>query len=518
MSTPISDGSALPPDSEAINVGRQTARGSGLMIIARLTTRLIDFLTMLTLTRMLLPADFGLVAIAMTLVSVAEAALDLPINQALLRLPRVTQSHYDTAFSLSLLRGVGLFAIFLVAAHSLAALYDDPRLVWLVIALGFAPVLRGLASPKLVEYQKKLSFWRDFVLEISGKLAAFVAGTGVALLTRSYWAIAVCTIFTPLAITVYSYYFAPYRPRWSLARLNVFYGFIGWASAASAVGSLTWQFDRLLLGRVSSLAHLGLFTTASDFSAIPSSALLTPIVRPLLAAFSRIQNDPARLADSYQRASSAVVSIGLPMLVGVSLTAEPLVFIVFGPRWMEAAHYVRWLSLTWIPALVAFPVVPLLMALGKMRLFLSRNVIEIIIKIPIAIVGVFAYGFIGIIIARFVSELLADILCLFIVRRLLGLSLAEQLNACWRAVLAIVTMVVAISLVLNILPAATTFANALLNLIVVASLGAIIYGSVLMTAWLAAGRPNSIESMIWTFVTRALANRRWFGAPPISND
>jgi O-antigen/teichoic acid export membrane protein len=102
-------------------------------------SRVIDLITMLILALLLSPADFGLVVIAMTMVLIVESVLELPISQALVRLPEIKESYYDTAFSLAVLRGVLLWAAICVIATPFAHFYHQPGLVRLIQVLGRGP-------------------------------------------------------------------------------------------------------------------------------------------------------------------------------------------------------------------------------------------------------------------------------------------------------------------------------------------------------------------------------------------
>ena len=219
----------------------RTAAGASLLIAQRLITRFIDLGTLFVLGRLLSPGDFGLVAIAMSLILVVEAILELPLNQALVRLPTLTKAHYDTAFTVGLMRGLGLALILLAAAWPFALLYDDSRLAALVAALAIAPAVRGLSSPRLAEYAKKLDFRRDFAMELVAKSLAFGISVSFALMTGSYWSIAIGTIITPLTMVAASYVLAPYRPALSFKEWHAFAGFLGWASASQAIGALNWR-------------------------------------------------------------------------------------------------------------------------------------------------------------------------------------------------------------------------------------------------------------------------------------
>jgi PST family polysaccharide transporter len=480
-------------------IGRKTAMGGILMIGVRLLTRCIDLAAMLVLARLLVPTDFGLVAIAVSAVVIIESALDLPLNQALLRLTVVTRAHYDTAFTLAVLRVAVLTSILLLGAAPFARFYGDPRLFWLVCVLAIGAGARGLTSPCLTEFQRNMSFWRDFVIQLVGKGLGFMVGVATALATDSYWSIAVGSLVSPLAAVAGSYWFAPYRPRFSLQEIPAFSGFVGWMSAGQMISALTWQSERLLLGKLQDKAALGLFSTASDISLMPLSALFGPTIQPLLAAFSLVRHDHARLSRSYQRVSGAIMSLGLPLLVGENLLAEPAIRLVLGEAWLGAVPLLQWLSLSLVPGLFGLASIPLVMALGETKIFLKRNTLEISIKLPILVVGSIEYGFAGIAVARAVSEGAAALYCLLAVRRLTGISVGAQLLAPWRSFVATLVMAPAVIVSVRWLdPAQGASAGALqgtVNLFLMIGVGAGTYGAALLVLWLLSGRPKGVEAM-----------------------
>ncbi|MGI4746550.1 MAG: lipopolysaccharide biosynthesis protein [Janthinobacterium lividum] len=476
-------------------MGQKAALGGILMVGARFITRLIDMTMMIGLARILVPKDFGLVAIAMSLVLVTEAILELPLNQALLRLPAITKHHYDTAFTLSLLRGLVLWGILIGGAWPFAYFYHDSRLIALVCVLSLGPVARSLTSPRLVEYQKQLSFWRDFAVELFGKVAGFTFGVSVAVATHSYWAIAVSIVAYPIGMAIGSYRLAPYRPRLALSELGVFSGFVGWMSVAQAIGALNWQFERLLLGKLKVMSQLGLFSTASDVANIPFLALFGPLLRPMLAAFAFLREDAERLARAYQTACCAIIAVGLPFLVGESIVADATVRVILGPKWHEAAPWVQWLALSLTPALFGLASGPLFLSLGKPITLVKRNAVEFSVKLPIAVVGALLWGFYGIIVARFLSELTANLFCTLTVRRMIGLSLRDQLLAPWRSVVSTAVMAAIVLPLRYYLGPVPEIQDALLQITLIGMTGATSYCFVLWALWRMAGRPDGVEQI-----------------------
>jgi PST family polysaccharide transporter len=478
------------------------------MVGARLVSRVIDMITMLVLAHILLPKDFGLVAIAMTVIYIIEAALELPVSQALVRLGTIGPSHYDTAFTLSLLRGVALSLIVCVISWPFARFYSDTRLTWLVCTLSLAPAARGLVSPKLADFSRNLDFSPDFTMEFVGKVVAFLTAITLAVTTRSYWAIAAGTVVAPVAGTTTSYVLAPYKPKLKLSELNAFSGFLGWITAAQVVSAFNWQTDRLLLGKLRSKAELGLFTAANDSANIPVMALFSPLLRPLLSAFSLLKENPSRLASSYMNSATAMLTLGLPILVGESLLAEPAVRVMFGEQWMGSAPLLRWLAISLIPMLFAMPMGPLVMAFGRTQIFLKRNVFEVCVKVPLVVVGAIKFGFIGVVVARCISESATVCFCMVVVRRLTGLTIAEQLKGPWRSITSAIAMAVVISFALPRLCHSVAPIPLAGETLVVASLGALTYCITLWGLWLASGSPSGLEAMITEKVIDMLKRER----------
>jgi O-antigen/teichoic acid export membrane protein len=485
------------------------------MVGARLVSRVIDLGTMLVLAHILRPKDFGLVAIAMTVIYIIEAALELPVSQALVRLEVIEPSHFDTAFTLSLLRGLLLGVLVCGISWPFARFYGDLRLLPLVCVLSLAPVARGLVSPRLAVFSRNLDFTPDFTMEFLGKLIAFFLATSLAFTTRSYWAIAAGTVVAPIAGTFTSYVLAPYRPRLSLARLSAFSGFLGWITAAQVIGAFNWQTDRLLLGKLTSKSELGLFTAANDTATIPMMALLSPVLRPMLSAFSLLKDDPARLAQSYQTSATAMVTLGLPILVGEGLLAHPAVRLMFGQQWLGAAPLLRWLSISMIPTLFAIPLGPLVMSFGRTQIFFKRNLLEVCVKIPLVIIGAVKYGFMGVIFARYISESVTVFYCMTVVRDLVNLPIRQQLLAPWRSLVSATVMAIVIFFAMPNFAQITAIIPLALTLLATAALGAVTYIGALWLLWNVCGSPAGLEAMIADGVAGLMKRSRRLAASEV---
>src|SRR5438309_3448029 len=182
-------------------LSKKTIFGVGWSVSSRLGGRVIDFVTVLVLARTLTPADFGLTALAMTLIAIVDTVLEFPLLQALTRLKCVEKSHLDTAFTLGVLRGLLVSLIVLAAAWPFSIIFHDSRLTALVPVLALGPIARSLYSPGMVKFIRQMSFRQTFITEFVGKILASTTAIALVYLGGGYWAIAASSIMSSVAAT-----------------------------------------------------------------------------------------------------------------------------------------------------------------------------------------------------------------------------------------------------------------------------------------------------------------------------
>jgi Membrane protein involved in the export of O-antigen and teichoic acid len=451
----------------------KTILGAGWTVSSRLAGRLIDFVTVLVLARTLTPADFGLTALAMTLTVIVDTVLQVPLIQALTRLKCVGKSHLDTAFTLGILRSLLLSCIVLLTAWPFAHIYNDNRLLTLIAVLAIGPIARGLYSPGMVKYIRQMSFRQMFIGEILGKIIASVIAISIVYLGGGYWAIAATSVSAPLAITSISYLLVPYRPRFTLSRFSEFSTFLGWVSVAQFVSTLTWQFDRIVLGYFITKTDLGQYAMASDLADMPTQSLVGPAMQPVMAAFSRIVDDRERLRNAYLKASRFTMLVAAPTCVGMSLTSDLIVNVLLGAKWTEAAVYLQWIALGVVLNPFYQPVQNLALALNRTQVIFRLSLVELFLRVFLVSLGIHFYSLMGVIVARGVMSVIMFILSLLTAQYLVGTRVISELVNLWQAALASAAM--ALLVLMFRYEIGGTHLIAVLELILTSAFGVLVY-------------------------------------------
>lgn len=451
----------------------KTILGAGWTVSSRLAGRLIDFVTVLVLARALTPADFGLTAIALTLIAVVDTVLEVPLILALTSLKRVTKSHLDTAFTVGALRGLLLSLVVLVAAWPFARIYNDDRLHTLVAVLAIGPIVRSLYNPGMVKYIRLMKFRPVFITEFLGKITASTVAILIASLGGGYWAIAANSVLAAVAITSISYFIAPYRPKFSVSRFSEFSAFLGWFSTAQIFSALSWQFDRILLGYSIPKSDLGQYTMASDLSVLPTQSLIGPAMQPLIAAFSRINDNRERLRSAYLKASRFTMMLAAPTCIGMSLTSDLIVDVLLGAKWKEAAIYLQWLALSIVLSAFYQPLHSLALATNRTNLIFRLTFTEACSRIVLVSAGLYFYSVMGVVAARVAMSLLMFILSLLAARYLIGTRVASEVRNLWQVGAACAAMAFLVLTLRHAL--AGNHLNDIIELALTAAFGAVVY-------------------------------------------
>ena len=463
------------------------------MIASRLITRCIDFVALIVLARLLALDDFGVVAIAMSIVMIVEAIMELPLGLALVALPARSASHYDTVFTLQLLRGLILASILVISSWPLSQIYHDHRLIPLICALSIAPASRGLSSPRMIEFSMAFDFWPNLIVEVIGKLGGLALSLIAALLIGNYWALAIGTIASPITMLFVSYGYAPHLPKISLKEWPIFADFLRWATIGQTINAVVWQMDPLMLGRAVDHSSIGAFSMASNLVALPTQIFVVQLIQPLVVAFSSVREDLQRLTAAYQKSAVGVVALSLPIMVGMSICAELLLRLAFGEKWLTSATILSWLAIAAIPSFLTSPLPALALSAQRVQLVTRLIVIELLVKFPLMLVGILSYGIPGVLGARLITALVMSGCGMLTVRELIGLRVRDQLLATWRPVISAGIMTLLIMPIKAGLGEGQGYYQLVSNFGIVVGVGVIAYVGSMFFLWNLAGRPDGIE-------------------------
>ncbi|MGO7041048.1 lipopolysaccharide biosynthesis protein [Rhizobium acaciae] len=493
-------------NSQKNSIGDKAAKASFFLLAGVFYSRIINMLTTILLARLLVPADFGLVALATTLLLMVNAMTELSLGSAMIHHKELTQNDFDTAFTLNLMRNLLISAVMVVAGFVMAEIYNDPRLTAICAGLALRPFVAGFGSPRYVLYAKELQFGTIALQEGLNYTAQLIISVLVAYYTRSYWAIVAGAVLASVVGTIMTYIVAPYIPRLSFASSRKILGFSVWLTLNQILTIVGNRFEGFIAGGSLGLSVFGAYSVGNNMAGVINQSAIQPIQRVLFPGFSKIQDDRDRLRQAFQKGQATLFAFGFAVGIGTALVAEPFIYLALGPNWSVAVIVMQTISPVLGAQIVFGPTNALANALGATRMLFNRSLILVLARIPIVLVGLLYYGMPGLLIARFVmGGIITSIVNFYVIRSLIGFGPWEQFAVTWRSWISGFAMAAACLAVRYALGPVTSSYDAVVMLAIQVPLGAFVYCSVHVSLWLAWGRsPIGIEPEIVKMSAKAL--------------
>ena len=469
----------------------KTADGAGWVVGFRLITRLLGIASTLTLVRLLGPGDFGLVALASAFAQTVDAVTNLSVHEALIRERAPGRAMYDTAFTMSLIRGLLTGGVVFATAWPAAAFFHEPRLAVVLLALGVSNLIGAVENVATADFMRDFAFRREFQLWTIPRVLQVCATIGFALVWHSYWALVFGIVTGRCIRTILSYAMYPYWPRITLAAWRRITGFTTWSWAIYIVAILRDRLDSVLIGWLFSPAQVGIYALGGEIASLPTSELVDPLCRACFPSFSQLRNNGFSVGQTYVRLISVAAMLVLPTGVGIAAVAHPLVNLAFGPRWLEAIPMIQILGVTATLGIIGSLSGTLFSAYGMLRVTFS--ITSVMTALRVVLLLILLPGGTLVTAAAVVAIVASMEQCAFITitLRRFDIRVRHLLRAIYRSVFATLAMAASLmALGLGFVPVADRFAA---HLALDAATGGVIYAVVLVTSWYASGRPDGPE-------------------------
>ena len=451
--------------------------------------RLIGLISVLILARLLTPADFGVVSLALVATAFVELIGAVGFRQALLRIKDPGREHLDTAWTIQLILYSAMGLLTLATAPAVASFYREPALTAVLIALSLRYFCLAFVNIGIVEFERRLDFGRDLRMRVGARLSSFVLTVTAAMILQNYWALVIGLVSYSALLTVASFLAHPYRPRLSLQRRADLLGISIWIFVAALGQSVQMQIERLVLGRTGTPAMVGLFSVSKDLSIIFTHEIATALNR---VTFSTVSRDRQPLGEQAHRIGSilgAYAMIAAPLGFGLAATADDAVAMLLGHQWAEAAPYLRMVAVYSAFFAVYKSIASILQAAGQARLVALMSIVGAAV-LAVAVSGAASLwpGGLTVAAAALVANLALLLGGIWVISRAAGTKTVEFLGHVFRPFIAAATM----GVVVTVWSPATE--APFIDLAVAVMIGAASYPVALLGAWAALGCPTGAES------------------------
>jgi O-antigen/teichoic acid export membrane protein len=345
----------------------KTIRGGFARILAQAANFLLRIGSLMVLARLLEPKDFGLVGMVTAFTGVLSLFRDFGLSTATVQRATVSEEQLSTLFWINVAVGAGLAFVAVALAPAIVTFYHEPRLflVTVVLAVGFLLNAAGVQHSAVL--QRDMRFTALAVINIAALLVSSATAIGMAESGYGYWALVAMTVTSPLVSTIGLWLatsWVPGSPQRGIG-LRSLMRFGGTITLNSLVSYITYNLEKVLLGRFWGAGAIGLYGRAYQLVNIPTDNLNSAVGEVAFSALSRIQDDPPRLRNYFLKGYSLVIALTIPATIVCALFANDAISVLLGEKWREAAPIFRLLAPTIMIFAMINPFSWLLFAIGK---------------------------------------------------------------------------------------------------------------------------------------------------------
>lgn len=322
-----------------------------LLLVKTLSDKLIGLISTLILARILVPEDFGIIAIATLFMGLMNVLSETGASSYLLKEEFVDDSKINTAWSINVLLKSVLSLVIIFCSPVIAALYDDQRVLYVVISMAVLFSVSSLKNPGLFHLSRKQKYGAQVRLEIIAKVLSVTTAVVTAFVYKNYWALVAGQTVNHISIVIGSYFISQYRPAIEFKNAKAQLRFSGWMLPQALVGYLRTQLDTFIVSSSFGKSALGSYHTMKYIAFIPSSHILLPLTWPFLVEIRSAMGDTDLFNKRVTSSATMLLLLSIPMSVFLYSYSEPLTNILLGEKWLDY-HYILGTFGAMIPAFI----------------------------------------------------------------------------------------------------------------------------------------------------------------------
>ncbi|WP_027857980.1 lipopolysaccharide biosynthesis protein [Marinobacterium jannaschii] len=392
---------------------QRTLRSVNWNMLRVLVQTVVSLGVAVIVARILPPADFGVMAIALIFIGLAEILSGMGVGTAIVQRAELSERLIRQANVLALGFAAVLFLFGASLAYPAAIIFSEPRLssILVMLAAGIALVTATSVSRALI--MRDLDFRSLFFVDT----AAYLGGHALTVIVLAYhgfgvWSLVLGALVANVISAVILLWLRPFRITLSFgdfSQLKELAGFGGVMSLNGLLNYLAANMDQLVIGQAWGQSALGYYNRANHLVNLPLAKLASVLTSVMFSSYAEIQFDIPRLRTVFIRVVSVTALLIFPVFSALTVLAEPVVLGLYGERWQESVILFQILCLGGMPRVLLLLMGPVIQAMGHVRAELRLQAVYMAVVVIGALSAV-SYGMEAVAVTLLLSAMLLFLL------------------------------------------------------------------------------------------------------------
>ena len=398
-------------------------------LLERCSVQVVSFVVTIVLARILMPSDYGQIALVMVFVNLANVIVDGGLNQALIQKKQTDDTDFSTIFHVCMLVSLFLYGVMFVAAPAIAGFYEAPGLVPVIRVLSLSLPLYSFNSIQRAYISRHMLFKSLFKSSLLAVMGSGLVGILMAMQGMGVWALVGSSLSSAFLMIVVMWFTVDWKPRivFSVEGFKSLFAY-GWKIFFSNfIIALFVNIRSLIIGKVYTAASLAFFDRGKQFPSLIMENINASIQTVLFPVFSAEQENRDKVRSMVSRSIKMSVFVISPMMMALFAMSKPLIVLLLTEKWLMAVPFVRIFCIAYLLMPIQIANIEAIKSLGRSDVILKLELIKKVLEVTILVISVFINVY-----AIAVGVIIYNFICIFINlfpnKKLLDYSIGQQIK------------------------------------------------------------------------------------------
>lgn len=401
----------------------------------------VSFVVSILLARLLVPEDYGSIALVTVFTTILNVFIDSGLGSALIQKKNADELDFSSVFFFNIMMCTLLYLGMFIAAPYIARFYRDDQLTPVIRVLSLTLIISGVKNVQQSYVSRTMQFKRFFFSTLGGTIGAAVVGVAMAYYGFGVWALVTQQIFNATVDTIILWITVKWRPKWmfSWKRLKGLLSY-GWKLLASALLDTVYNnLRQLLIGRLYTTADLAQYNRGNQFPNLIVANINASINSVLLPTMARAQDDPEEVKAMTRRSMKISTYTMAPLMMGLAFIGEPVVRLILTEKWLPCVPFMQIFCITYMFYPVHTANLNAIKAMGRSDLFLKLEIVKKVMGLIVLALTV-RHGVLVMAYSSLLTGVLSQIINSWPNKKLLNYGYLEQLKDILPGILLAVVM------------------------------------------------------------------------------
>lgn len=391
--------------------------------------QVVSFVVSIVLARILLPSEYGTIALISVFTTILQVFVDSGFGNALIQKKEVDDLDYSTVFYFNMVLCIILYLLMFFFSRLIGEFYNDMTLVPLIRVASLTLIISGIKGIQQAYVSRNLIFKRFFYSTLGGTIISAIIGIYMAYKGFGCWALIIQQLSNSMIDALILWFTVEWRPKliFSFSRLSTLFSY-GWKILVSALIDTGYNnFRSLIIGKFYSSSDLAYYNKGKQFPTLIITNINTSIDSVLLPVMASAQDDKSIIKSMTRKSIKTSSFIMWPLMFGLATCAEPLVVVLLTEKWIKSVFFLRVFCFTYALWPIHTANLNAIKAMGRSDMFLKLEIIKKIVGF-MSIILTMPFGVHAMAIGYLITGPLSALINAFPNKSLLDYSFREQIE------------------------------------------------------------------------------------------